>query len=340
MSYDADTIVDRRRLRRKLTVWRVLAIVLAICTVVAIGATMRGPGAGSFTAVGGASIARVSITGLIRTDRQRVEALDRLSESRAKAVIVHINSPGGTTSGSEELHDSIARLRAQKPTVVVVDGLAASGGYIAALGGDHIVAQETSLVGSIGVLFQYPNFTELLKTIGVSVETVKSSPLKAAPSGFEPTSPEAIKAVEEIVMDSYAWFKALVQKRRNLDDATLAKVADGRVFTGRQGLALKLVDELGDEKTAVAWLAKRYPCEPKEQADTAKCIDPKTPVRDFPLRDRFSDLPFLHTAAIAALNTLGLGALARRIEDWGAVQAIERLNLDGLLALWHPPTGN
>ena len=89
-------------------------------------------------------------------------------------------------------------------------------------------------------------------------------------------------------MDSYAWFKDLVQKRRSLDDATLAKVSDGRVFTGRQGLALKLVDELGDERTAVAWLAKE------------KKIDPKTPVRDFRLRDRFGDLPFLHTAAISA----------------------------------------
>ena len=100
------------------------------------------------------------------------------------------------------------------------------------------------------------------------------------------------------------------------------------MFTGRQGVALKLVDELGDEKTAIAWLAN------------TKNIDPKTPVRDFRLRDRFSDLPFLHTAAVAVLDALGLGALARRIETSGAVQAIERLNLDGLLALWHPLAAN
>src|SRR5262245_14144677 len=127
MSFDADTIVDRRRMRRKLTVWRVLAVLLAICAVVAISLATRTPGTGVFTA---GSIARVSINGLIRTDRQRVEALERLAKSPAKAVIVHINSPGGTTAGSEELHDSITRLREQKPTVVVIDGLAASGGYI------------------------------------------------------------------------------------------------------------------------------------------------------------------------------------------------------------------
>ena len=100
----------------------------------------------------------------------------------------------------------------RKPMVVVVDGLAASGGYIAAISADHIVAQDTSLVGSIGVLFQYPNFTDLLKSLGVKVEEIKSSPLKAAPNGFEPTSPEARAAIEAIVMDSYAWFRGLVQE--------------------------------------------------------------------------------------------------------------------------------
>jgi protease-4 len=328
MSLDADIIVDRRRMRRKLTFWRVFAVLLAIGVTVALGVAFRAPGTALLTGQPSASIARITITGLIRSDRQRVEALERLGKSQAKAVILHINSPGGTTAGSEELHDSIMRLRAEKPTVVVVDGLAASGGYIVALAGDHIVAMETSLVGSIGVIFQYPNFSELLKTIGVKVESIKSSPLKAEPSGFEPTSPEARKAIEDIVLDSYEWFRALVKKRRGLDDEGLKQVADGRVFTGRQGIALKLVDQLGDERTAIAWLAKE------------KNIDPNTPVRDFRLRDRLSDLPFLHTAAITTLEAMGLAAFARRVEEWGAMQAIERLNLDGLLALWHPPSGD
>jgi protease IV len=328
MSLDADTIVDRRRMRRKLTFWRVFAVLLAICAVVAVGAALRAPGTGALTGQSGASIARVTLTGPIRTDRQRVEALERLAKSQAKAVIVHINSPGGTTSGSEELHDSLKRLKDEKPMVVVVDGLAASGGYIAALGADYIIAGETSLVGSIGVLFQYPNFTDALKTLGIKVEEIKSSPLKAAPNGFEPTSPEARAAIEAIVMDSYAWFRNLVKVRRNLDDASLDKVADGRVFTGRQGIGLKLVDELGDERAAIAWLAKE------------KNVDPMTPVRDYRLRDRFGDLPFLHTMAVATLEAFGLGSVARHIEEWGAVQAIERLNLDGLLALWHPQPGH
>ena len=198
---------------------------------------------------------------------------------------MHIDSPGGTTAGSEQLYDALHALQAKKPMVVVVDGLAASGAYIAALAADHIIAQDTSLVGSIGVLFQYPNFTEALKTIGIKVEEIKSSPLKAAPNGFEPTSPEARAAIEAIILDSYAWFKGLVKDRRKMDDAQLAAVADGRVFTGRQGVGLKLVDELGNEKTALAWLAK----EKKVPADT--------PVRDYALQPRFSEFSFLHVAA-------------------------------------------
>jgi protease-4 len=328
MSLDADQIVDRRRLRRKLTFWRVFAVLLAIGAVIGLGAAARAPGLEMLTGQTGASIARVSITGLIRSDQERVEAFDRLGRSRAKAVIVHINSPGGTTAGSEELHRSLLGLKSKKPMVVVVDGLAASGGYIAAIAADHIVAQETSLVGSIGVLFQFPNVGDLLSKLGVSMEEIKSSPLKAAPNGFEPTSPEARAAIADLVKDSYAWFRDLVKNRRQLDDAALDKVADGRVFTGRQGVPLRLVDELGDEQTAIAWLAKD------------SNIDPKTPVRDYPLHDRLSDLSFLHTAVSAALGAAGFGALAQRFDEWGGTRAIEELNLDGLLALWHPSAGN
>lgn len=325
-SLDADQIVDRRRLRRKLTFWRVAAVLVAIVAVVGI-ASVTARQAGLFSGPG-SSIARITVEGLIRTDRMRVEALEKLGKSRVQAVILHINSPGGTTAGSEELYNALVKLKASKPVVVVVDGLAASGAYIAALSSDHIISSQNSLVGSIGVLFQYPNVSDLLKTIGVKVEEIKSSPLKAAPNGFEPTSPEARAAIESIVKDSYAWFRDLVGERRHLADAALDRVADGRVFTGRQGLELKLVDELGNEQAAREWLAKE------------KNIDIKTPVRDYELTPRLSDLPFIRVAMIGLFDALGLTSFARRMEEWGAVQAVERLNLDGLLALWQPPVTN
>ncbi len=324
MSLDADAIVDRRRIRRKLTFWRVSALAIALLAIVGAGLLFV-PGSGITTP--GAYIVRIKVQGLIRGNQDRVEALGRLGRSAARAVIVHIDSPGGTTAGSEQLYDALRDLHSRKPMVVVVDGLAASGAYIAALSSEHIVAQETSLVGSIGVLFQYPNFTDVLKTIGIKVEEVKSSPLKAAPNGFEPTSPEARAAIESIVLDSYSWFKGLVKDRRKMDDSLLTQVADGRVFTGRQAINLKLVDDLGNEKAALAWLEKE------------KKVPANTPVRDYSLQPRFSELSFLHLAAWT-FEAMGLSAIAHRIEEWGGVQAIERLNLDGLLALWHPPASN
>jgi len=324
MSLDANAIVDRRRMRRKLTFWRVSALLIALIALVGLAVVLV---PGNRLTTSGNYIARIKVQGLIRGNQYRVEALDRLSRSSARAVIVHIDSPGGTTAGSEQLYDALRALQAKKPMVVVVDGLAASGAYIAALSADHIIAQDTSLVGSIGVLFQYPNFSQVLKTIGIQVEEIKSSPLKAAPNGFEPTSPEARAAIAAIVSDSYAWFKDLVKTRRKMDDAQLAAVDDGRVFTGRQGVTLKLVDDLGNEKTALGWLQKE------------KNIPASTPVRDYSLSPRFSELSFLHVAAFA-LEAVGLNAIAQRIEAWGAVQSIERLNLDGLLALWHPPASD
>src|SRR5690348_4319682 len=326
MSLDSDVIVDRRRIRRKLTFWRVVAVLLVIAGIITI-ATLASPGGRNVLATSG-SIARINIEGLIRTDQKRVEALEQLENSHAAAVVVHINSPGGTTSGSEQLFDALTRLKAKKPLVVVVEGLAASGGYITAIAADHIVAQQSSLVGSIGVLFQYPNFTDLLKTVGVKVEEVKSSPLKAAPNGFEPTSPEARDALDALVKDSYAWFKGLVKDRRGMDDALLAKVADGRVFTGRQAVELKLIDQLGDEKTAIAWL------------EAEKGVKKDLPVRDYKLNPRFGDLTFLRTAASVTLEALGLSSIAHQIEQAGVAQAVDRLSLDGMLALWHPAGAN
>ncbi len=328
MSFDADAIVDRRRMRRKLTFWRVSAILIVILAVIGAGFAFV---PGSRLMPQASYIARIKIQGLIRGNENRVEALDRLGKSRARAVIVHLDSPGGTTAGSEQLYNALKQLREKKPVVVVVDGLAASGAYIAALSSEYVIAQETSLVGSIGVLFQFPNFTEVLKTIGVKMEEVKSSPLKAAPNGFEPTSPEARAAIEAIVVDSFAWFKALVKDNRHMDDAQLAKVADGRVFTGRQAVGLKLIDALGNEKTALAWLEK----EKKVPATTA--------VRDVALEPRFNEFSFLYVAAYLAssgFQAAGLSTVAQRIEEWGGSQAFERLNLDGLLALWHPPASN
>jgi protease IV len=324
MSLESDVIVDRRRLRRKLTFWRTMAVLVAVVAI--IGGGLYVTRASSQASSG--AIARIKIDGLIRSDNDRIEALERLEKSSAAAVVVHINSPGGTVAGSEQLFDALTRLKAKKPMVVVVEGLAASGGYIAALASDHIVAQQTSMVGSIGVLVQFPVLSGLMKTVGVQLEEIKSSPLKAAPNGIDPPSPEARAAVEALIKDNYTWFRGLVQTRRAMDEGQIDKVADGRVFTGRQAVGLKLIDQVGDEKTAVAWLVAE------------KNVKSDLPVRDFKLTPKFSDLTFLRAATSLALTALGLPSIAQQVEQGGFAQAIDGMGLDGMLALWRPVSVN
>jgi protease-4 len=119
---------------------------------------------------------------------------------------------------------------------------------------DQIIARQSSIVGSIGVLVQYPNFTGALDKLGIVVEDVKSSPLKAEPSPFNPTTEAEKEMLRRLIMDSYDWFVTLVDERRPLDRAQVLALADGSIFTGRQALANKLIDGLGGEEEAKQWL--------------------------------------------------------------------------------------
>jgi protease-4 len=317
MSAPTDYLLDRRRLRRNLGWWRMAAI--AAATLAVVVTVSRVTGADSTDKLT-PHIAKLSIQGLIVGDKDTVELIKKIGESsQAKAVIVAIDSPGGTTTGSQIIYEELRRLGEKKPVIAQVGALAASGAYIAALASDTIVAQSTSLVGSIGVLFQFPNVYKLLETVGVKVEEVKSSPLKASPNGFEPTSEAARAAIASLVADSYTWFKDLVKERRRLDDAELAKVADGRVFTAHQGLPLKLVDVLGGEREAIAWL------------EANKKIDKNLPVREWKKKPALERLGLLDSAASVA-RAFGFESFALVLDQSAATERTGRL--DGLLAIW------
>ena len=313
----ADYLAERRILRRKLSYWRIVAVVAVILAAAAAGLRLLGPdGAVGFTP----HIARLSIEGIITGDRQTLKLIQKIEDSKAaEAVLISIDSPGGTTAGAERIYDAIRRLSAKKPTVAVVGSMAASGAYIAALGSDRIVALGNALVGSVGVLVEYPNFAKLLDTVGVKIEDVKSSPLKASPNGFEPTSPEARAALAALVGDSFTWFKALVKERRNMTSEQLEVVADGRVFTGRQGIELHLIDRLGGEREAIEWLEQE------------KNIQKGLPVRDWKQERTLESLGILSLSARAA-GFLGLGELSGAL-DRAANAAQERM-LDGLVSIW------
>lgn len=313
----ADYLAERHILRRKLSYWRIAAVSAVILAAAAAGLRLFGPdGSLGLTP----HIARLAIEGVITGDRETLKLIQKIEDSKAaEAVLITIDSPGGTTAGAERLYDAIRRLSAKKPAVAVVGSMAASGGYIAALGTNQIVALGNALVGSIGVLVQYPNFAKLLDTVGVKIEDVKSSPLKASPNGFEPTSPEARAALAALVGDSFTWFKALVKERRNMTSEQLDAVADGRVFTGRQGIELHLVDRLGGEREAVEWLEKE------------KNIPKGLPVRDWKQERTLERLGILSLSARAA-ELLGLGGLSGALDR--AASAAEERMLDGLVSIW------
>ena len=316
--FTPDQLIDRRRMQRRVSLWRALAFLGVILALLVAGWRLTGARGGAKALV--AHVARLHIGGLITGDRDTIKLIDDIAKSNASGVLVEIDSPGGTTTGSERIYDALRRLSGKKPTVAVVGTLAASGAYIAAIGTDHIVAQGNSLVGSIGVLFQFPNIGGALDKIGVKIETIKSTPLKAAPDGFGPTSPEAKAAIDSLVVDSYAWFKNLVKSRRGLDDQELAAVDDGRVFTGRQGIGLHLVDALGEERDALKYLQDK------------RGVSKSLPVLDWKVRSGFAGFKLFSKAAAEVAGLAGLDMLADTI-DSSSQMADARL-FDGLVSVW------
>ena len=304
-------LVERRLLTRKLSFWRIAAIGALVVAVAVAGWRLSGN-----TSHAGPHIARLTITGVIKDDRDLLKLVRDVTASSASAAILSIDSPGGTTTGAEALYEELRRLAEKKPTVAVVEGAAASGAYIAALAADGIVARGNSMVGSIGVLMQMPNASKLMETVGVKMEEIKSSPLKAAPNPFEPVTPEARAAVAAMIADSYAWFKGLVKDRRKLDDAALATVSDGRVFTGRQGVDLKLVDRIGGEREAIAWL------------EAKKGVAKGLKVRDWKKQRRIETFGVLSGLA----GAVGLENAAVTLGN--LEQATQAQLLDGLVAIW------
>jgi protease-4 len=183
--------------------------------------------------------------------------LKKISEENSvKAVIVNIDSPGGGIVGSEILFDDLRSIAAKKPMVVLMGSVAASGGYMAAIASDHIIAHNGTLTGSIGVLMESPEFTDLANKIGVKFNSYKSSPLKGSPSPFEKSNPLVDHVIKESITDSYQFFSDLVRDRRGAKiNKNFSNTAfDGRIFTGRQALEAGLIDEIGGQEKAISYL--------------------------------------------------------------------------------------
>ena len=300
MSLDADYVVERRRLKRRLTFWRVLGVVALVAAVVAA--------AGRFDLRRQQDhVAQIAIGGLILDDPARDEAMKEVADDdKVKALLVKIDSPGGTYVGGEALYESLRQVGEKKPVVAIMGTTAPSAGYMSALGSDHIVARSSTLTGSIGVILQTADVTGLLDKIGIKSVVVKSGPLKAQPNPLEKFLPAARKATEAIIADYFDMFVTLVAERRSLSREQVLKLADGRVFSGRQAKKAGRVDALGAEPEARKWLSETH-----KIADSLPVKEVKVKHEDEPWRDLFDSMI-------------------------GKVMFSERLSLDGVIALWHP----
>jgi protease-4 len=307
MAIDADVIVERRRLKRSRALWRLVALAVLV---VLVAAPLIQQGV-----LRTRHVARLEITGIIDDNPVLPGAIDDIAEDdSAEALIVAIDSPGGTVTGSEAIYDALRRVAAQKPVVAVMGSTAASGGYIVALGADHIFARRNTITGSIGVLMQAMEFSGLLQKVGVVVTEVKSAPLKGEPSMFKPLDPKAREATQVLIDDAYGWFLDIVASRRGLTPEQARALGDGRAYSGKQAVEQKLIDGLGDERTAKEWLKSQYG------------LSQNLPVRTV---NPFRQQGFLGSFD-SSLGQLLLTALT------GKTLESKRLTLDGLVAIWHP----
>jgi protease IV len=252
----SDNLAALIYLKSKVHKWKNIAVLFAIFSLILVIKFILG-GSLSEKPFGADYIANIKIEGVIFEDDFRSKALQEIAkEDSVKAVIVNIDSPGGGIVGSEILFEDLRAIAERKPMVVVMGSVAASGGYMAALASNHIIAHNGTLTGSIGVLMQAQEFTELAKKVGVKFNTYKSGPLKASPSPFEKTNPLIDNVVQDSVLDSYHFFTDLVLERRGakLNKRFANIIFDGRIFTGRQALKAGLIDQIGGKAQALSYL--------------------------------------------------------------------------------------
>ena len=300
MSFDPDALIARRRYRRKLRWWQFATLCsLTIAIIIGLGA--------GGVLYQGEKLARIRITGVIIEDPARDALLVQVAKnSSIRALIVHMDSPGGTVVGGEDLYRSLLEVGKNKPVVVIMGTVAASAAYMSAVAAERIFARESTITGSIGVLFQTVDVTNLLNKLGVVPESMKSGPLKAVPSPIEPLTDQARIATQDLIDDLFDFFINIIVERRELDRLQVLSLADGRVYTGRQALENGLIDAIGGEAKARLWL------------DVNKDISLKLPITTLkPVKDNLGISQLLSIITTKSVTT-------------------NALLLDGLLSVWHP----
>jgi len=314
-SIDPDFLIERRSIRRRLSLWRISSFILLLVLIIILFFKDK-----NFQNTYSEHIASIEIKGLITGNKETIKLLREMRESdNVSAVILYINSPGGTTVGSEILYDELRKLAQKKPLVAVMKTMATSGGYIAALSADYIVARGNTITGSIGVLLQWVRIDEGLKKLGIEVNTIKSGELKAEPDFIGPTSVKTRQVTQRLIDDSYNWFINLVSERREMNIVKVRNLSDGRVYSGRQALNNGLIDILGGEEEAINWLVN------------VKGLNKDTNVVEW---DAHLDKDI---KIIPKFLSKVFGIIGIELNNYGIFQnRITEERLDGLLSLWNP----
>jgi len=320
MSLETEALLDRRRLRRSMSLWRSLAV---LAVVLALGAvTLMSRDEESGTPFSRNQIARVSLEGMITENRSQIRMLQRIARNdNISAVILYVNSPGGTTTGGEALFETIREVAAKKPVVAQFGTIATSAAYIAGLATDHIIARGNTITGSVGVIFQWAEVSELLGKIGVKMNEIKSGDLKAVPSPFQPLDAAGRETTQRMIAESMGWFRGLVADRRQIDTNVVPGLEQGRIFSGREAITYKLIDEIGGEPEVIKYLIDK-----RGVGRGLRIVDWK------PRSDE--TLGFLGMTVRAAAQSIGLGDLAAH---WlGEDSPFARLGMGGLVSVWQP----
>ena len=224
-------------------------------------------------------IAKITVEGIIKDRNDILEQLKDLdNDQNVKGLITIINSPGGTYVGSKEIHESIKKLSKKIPTVAYMREMATSGGYLVSLSSDRIFGNEGTITGSIGVILQTADISQLLGKLGINPVIIKSGDLKAVPNPAEEIDEKKLNYLKDVIKKMQTEFLNLVKKSRDISSSTLDLVSDGRIVTGKQAKDLKLIDAVGTENDAISWL--------KKEAG----LDDKVKVKDLSVQSEITEL--------------------------------------------------
>lgn len=290
-------IFENLSYRSKLRFWRILSYILILSLIFTFSYDFK-----NSKLVKTPHIAKIDIEGIILEDHIRDEKIRKLAEDpKVEAVIMHVNSPGGSLVGAEDIYEAISFVKKQKPVAVTMGTMATSAGYYISLAGDRIFARNGTLTGSIGVILQSFEVTELAKNLGIELVNFKSSKYKAMPNPFEKIDSDVEKQIKETIDENYDIFYKIVKKRRKINASNLNELANGRVFSGREAAKHKLIDAIGGQIDAKNWLVKN-----KKLKSDIKVVNHQLKQKKPFIEKIIGSINFTNNSLLDKINKVGL----------------------------------